>query len=54
LTLNDICLFPTIKSSLKGWKFQDIEDIPKKVMSTESYSTTDVPKMLPPVAALLG
>jgi len=28
---NDLCLFPKIKSALKGRRFQDIEDI-KKVM----------------------
>jgi hypothetical protein len=34
------------KSALKGWRFQDIEDIPPKKSdnTTENYSTTGVPK----------
>jgi hypothetical protein len=29
LALNDFWLFSKIKSALKGWRFQDIEDITK-------------------------
>jgi hypothetical protein len=40
---------PKNKSALKGWKFQDTEDIPKKKKKsddgTDSCSTTEVPKM---------
>jgi hypothetical protein len=46
---------PKINSSLKGQRFQDIEDIQKTCDDgTESCSTTGVPKMFPTVAALLG
>jgi hypothetical protein len=51
LALNDFWLFPEIKSALKGWRFQDTEDIKKKNVTTESCSTTGVTKMFPPVAA---
>jgi hypothetical protein len=45
--------FPKIKPVLKGQRFQDTEDIQKKCDdSTQSYSTTRVPKMFPTVAAL--
>jgi hypothetical protein len=52
LVPNDFWLFPEIKSALKGRKFQDTEDIQRKYYnSTESYSTTGIPKMFP---TLLG
>jgi hypothetical protein len=56
LAPGDFWLFPKIKSTLKGQRFQDIEDIPKKKCddSTDSYSITGVPEMFPTVAALLG
>jgi histone-lysine N-methyltransferase SETMAR len=54
LALNDFWLFPNIKSSLKGRRFQDTEDIKKSDDSTKSYSTTGVPKMFPIVAASLA
>jgi hypothetical protein len=53
-------LFPKIKCALKGRRFQATEDIQKKKKkkksddSTESYSTTRVPKIFPTVAASLG
>jgi hypothetical protein len=54
LGLNDFWLFIKIKSTLKGWRFQDVEDIQKESDSgTESCSTTGVPKMFPAVGALL-
>jgi hypothetical protein len=54
LALNDLWLFPKIKSALKGQRFQDIEDIKKnKYDVIESYSTTRVPKMFPTVATSL-
>jgi len=31
LVPNDLWLFPKIKSALKGWRFQDVEDIQKKI-----------------------
>jgi hypothetical protein len=31
LFLNDLWLFPEIKFALKGWRFQNIEDIQKNV-----------------------
>jgi len=47
----DFWLFPKMKFSLKGRRFQDNEDIQKKCANcTESYSTTGVPKMLTIVA----
>jgi hypothetical protein len=43
---NDFWLFAKIKSTLKGRRFQDIEDIQKRSdKGTEIYSTTGVPKM---------
>jgi hypothetical protein len=51
LAMNDFWLFPKIKSALKGGRFQDTEYIHD---STESYSTTGVPKMFPTVAASFG
>jgi len=33
LALNDFWLFPKIKSSLKGQRFQDTEDIQQNVMT---------------------
>jgi hypothetical protein len=57
LVRNDFLLFLKIKSTLKGQRYQDIEDIQKKKKcddGTESYSTTGVPKMCPTVATLLG
>jgi hypothetical protein len=51
LALNDFWLFPKTKSVLKERKFQDTEDVHKKVMTTESYTTAGVPKMFPTVAA---
>jgi hypothetical protein len=42
------------KVYLKGMKIQNIEDMQKWDDSTESYSTTEVPKMFPTVAASLG
>jgi hypothetical protein len=51
----DFWLFLKINSALKGWKFQDIEDIQKKsVDSIERYSTRGISKMFPKVAASLG
>jgi hypothetical protein len=32
LAPNDFCLFPKLKSALKGRRFQDIKDIKKNVM----------------------
>jgi hypothetical protein len=56
LAPNDFWLFPEIKYALKGRRFQDIGDIQKRKSddSTESYSTTGDPKMLPTVTASLG
>jgi hypothetical protein len=45
LAPNDFWLFPKTNSSLQGQGFQDIKDIKKCDDSTESYSTTGVPKM---------
>jgi hypothetical protein len=47
---NDFWLFTKIKSTLKGLRFQDIEDINESDDGTESYSTTGVPA----VATSLG
>jgi hypothetical protein len=47
LTSSDFWLFPKIKSTLMGRKFQDIEYIQKKKNCEdviENYSTTGVPK----------
>jgi hypothetical protein len=52
LALNDLWLFPKIKSALKGLIFQDTENI-KISDGTEGYSTSGVPKMFPSVAASL-
>jgi hypothetical protein len=52
LDLNGFWLFP-IKYVLKGQRFQDNDDIKKSDDSTESYSTTGVPKMFPTMAASL-
>jgi hypothetical protein len=47
-------LFPNIKSTLNRRRFQDTEGVKKKSdNSTESYSTSGVPKTLPTVAASL-
>jgi hypothetical protein len=42
LAPNDVWLFPKIKSALKGLRFQDIEDIKKSDVGTESHSTTKI------------
>jgi hypothetical protein len=54
LTPNDFWLFTKMKSALKGRRFQGIENIQKCNESTESYSTTVVPKLFPTGAAPLG
>jgi hypothetical protein len=51
---NDFCLFPQIKSTLKGLRFQDIEGVKKKSDVTGSYSVTGLSEMFPTVAASLG
>jgi hypothetical protein len=33
----------SLKSALKGWRFQDTEDIQRKYNGSERYSTTGVP-----------
>jgi hypothetical protein len=53
LALNNSWLFPKIKFALKR-RFQNIKDTQKCDKGTESYSTTEVPKMLPAVGASLG
>jgi hypothetical protein len=53
LSPKDFWLFPKIKSALKGRRFQDSGDIPKKSEGSENCSTTGVPKTFPAVAALL-
>jgi hypothetical protein len=50
---NDLWLFPKVKSSLKGRKFQNIKTSKKCDGGTESWSTTGVPKIFPNVAASL-
>jgi transposase len=50
----DFWLFLKIKSTLKGWRFQDIEDIQKKCDGIKSYSTTEVPKMFPNSGSIIG
>jgi hypothetical protein len=54
LAPNDFWLFPKIKSALKGPRFQDNEDTKKCDDGTESYSTAEVTKIFPTVAALFG
>jgi hypothetical protein len=55
LALNDFYLFPKINSALKGRRFQNTEDIQNVCDDgTESYSTTEVPKMFPKMAVSLG
>jgi hypothetical protein len=52
LAPNDFWLFPKM-STLKGRRFQDIEDLQKGDVGTERFSTTGVPKMFKTVAAWL-
>jgi hypothetical protein len=55
LAPNDFRLLSEIKSALKVWRFQDIEDILKKSYDrSESYSTTGIPNMFPTLVASLG
>jgi hypothetical protein len=55
LATNDFWLCPKIKSALKGLRFQDLEDIQKKCDdSTESYSTTGVPKNVSNIGNIVG
>jgi hypothetical protein len=54
LAPNDFWLFTQIKSALKRRRFRDTEDIQKSDDVTESYSTTEVPKMFPTMATSLG
>jgi hypothetical protein len=55
LALIDFWLFPKMKSTLKGRRFQDVEDTKKKCDDgTESLSTTGVPEMFGTVSALLS
>jgi hypothetical protein len=54
LAPNDFWLFPKIRSALKGRRFQDNKDVQKSDKSTESYSTTGVPKIVSTIAASLG
>jgi hypothetical protein len=53
LAPNDFWLFPKIKSSLNGRIFPIMKTFKKCNDDTESYSTTQVPKMFPTVAASL-
>jgi hypothetical protein len=56
LAPNNFWVFPKIKSALKRRRFQNTEDTPppQKNDSTESCSTTRVPKMFPTVATSFG
>jgi hypothetical protein len=45
LSPNDFWLFLKIKSASKGWKFQNLKHPKNCDDSSESYSTTGVPKM---------
>jgi hypothetical protein len=55
LALSDLWLFPKIKSALKGWRFQDIENIQKNVMTALKIMPQHrVPKIFPTVATSLG
>jgi hypothetical protein len=54
VVLNDFCLFPKIKSALKGRIFQDIEDIQKMWRHWKQFNNRSSKKMFPTVAALLG
>jgi hypothetical protein len=51
--MSNFWLFPKIKSALKGKRFQDIEN-KKYNDGTGSYSTREVPKLFPTMAATLG
>jgi hypothetical protein len=55
LALNDLWLFPKLKSALKGERFQGIEDIQKESDNfSEIHFTTGVPEMFPAVTPSLG
>jgi hypothetical protein len=54
LAANKFGVFPKINSALNRRRFQDIEDIKKCDNGTESFSTAEIPKIFPAVAASLG
>jgi len=54
LAPNDFWLFHKIKSALKGWRFQDVEDIQKNMTTALKSVTQQEFQKVPTVAASLG